>query len=82
MREPCSTAAQGLSAPQCGADFDCHDPRAAIKAMGAADLVVAMASYRSFARTTPTCFSRSFLSRRHRHLHQLRGADCRASTAR
>jgi len=30
-------------------DFDCHDPRAAIKAMGAADLVVAMASYRSFA---------------------------------
>src|SRR5216117_3080022 len=30
-------------------DFDCHDPRAAIKAMGAADLVVAMAAYRSFA---------------------------------
>jgi len=30
-------------------DFDCHDPRAAIKAMGAADLVVALASYRSFA---------------------------------
>jgi len=30
-------------------DFDCHDPRAAMKAMDAADLVVAMASYRSFA---------------------------------
>jgi NADH-quinone oxidoreductase subunit G len=30
-------------------DFDCHDPRTAVKAMGAADLVVAMASYRSFA---------------------------------
>src|SRR2546421_384956 len=30
-------------------DFDCHDPRTAIKALGAADLVVAMASYRSFA---------------------------------
>src|SRR5229473_3070076 len=30
-------------------DFDCHDPRTAIKAMGAADLVVAMAAYRSFA---------------------------------
>src|SRR6266568_4171817 len=30
-------------------DFDCHDPRAAMKAMDAADLVVAMAAYRSFA---------------------------------
>jgi len=30
-------------------DFDCHDPRTAIKAMGAADMVVAMASFRSFA---------------------------------
>src|SRR6266853_1664435 len=30
-------------------DLDCHDPRTAIKAMGAADLVVAMAAYRSFA---------------------------------
>src|SRR4029077_15725041 len=30
-------------------DFDCHDPRTGIKAMGAADLVVAMAAYRSFA---------------------------------
>jgi NADH-quinone oxidoreductase subunit G len=30
-------------------DFDCHDPRTAIKAMGAADLVVAVAAYRSFA---------------------------------
>src|SRR5256885_2672528 len=30
-------------------DFDCHDPRTAIKAMGDADLVVAMAAYRSFA---------------------------------
>jgi NADH-quinone oxidoreductase subunit G len=30
-------------------DFDCHDPRTAIKAMGTANLVVAMASYRSFA---------------------------------
>src|SRR6266571_3761326 len=30
-------------------DFDCHDPRTAMKAMNAADLVVAMAAYRSFA---------------------------------
>jgi NADH-quinone oxidoreductase subunit G len=30
-------------------DFDCQDPRTAIKAMGAADMVVAMASFRSFA---------------------------------
>ena len=30
-------------------DFDCHDPRAAIKAMAAADLVVALAAFRSFA---------------------------------
>jgi NADH-quinone oxidoreductase subunit G len=30
-------------------DFDCHDPRTAMKAMDAADLVVAMAAYRSFA---------------------------------
>jgi NADH-quinone oxidoreductase subunit G len=30
-------------------DFDCHDPHTAIKAMGAADLVVALAAYRSFA---------------------------------
>ena len=30
-------------------DFDCHDPRTAIKAIGAADLVVAIAAYRSFA---------------------------------
>jgi NADH-quinone oxidoreductase subunit G len=30
-------------------DFDCHDPRAATKAMGAADMVVALAAYRSFA---------------------------------
>jgi NADH-quinone oxidoreductase subunit G len=30
-------------------DFDCHDPRTATKAMDAADLVVALASYRSFA---------------------------------
>jgi NADH-quinone oxidoreductase subunit G len=30
-------------------DFDCHDPRAATKAMAAADLVVALAAYRSFA---------------------------------
>ena len=30
-------------------DFDCHDPRTATKAMDAADLVVAMAAYRSFA---------------------------------
>jgi NADH-quinone oxidoreductase subunit G len=30
-------------------DFDCHDARTAIKAMGAADMVVAMASFRSFA---------------------------------
>jgi NADH-quinone oxidoreductase subunit G len=30
-------------------DFDCHDPRAATKAMDAADLVVALAAYRSFA---------------------------------
>jgi len=30
-------------------DLDCHDPRTAIKAMGAADLVVALAAYRSFA---------------------------------
>jgi NADH-quinone oxidoreductase subunit G len=30
-------------------DFDCQDPRAAIKAMDSAELVVALASYRSFA---------------------------------
>jgi NADH-quinone oxidoreductase subunit G len=30
-------------------DFDCHDPRAALRAMDSADLVVALASYRSFA---------------------------------
>jgi NADH-quinone oxidoreductase subunit G len=30
-------------------DFDCHDPHTATKAMDAADLVVALASYRSFA---------------------------------
>jgi NADH-quinone oxidoreductase subunit G len=30
-------------------DFDCHDPRAATKAMSGADLVVALAAYRSFA---------------------------------
>jgi NADH-quinone oxidoreductase subunit G len=30
-------------------DFDCHDPRTAIKAMDAADLVIAMSPYRSFA---------------------------------
>ncbi len=30
-------------------DFDCHDPRTAMKAMDGADLVVALASYRSFA---------------------------------
>jgi NADH-quinone oxidoreductase subunit G len=30
-------------------DFDCHDSRAATKAMAAADLVVALAPYRSFA---------------------------------
>src|SRR5262249_5727966 len=30
-------------------DFDCADPRVATKAMGAADLVVALAAYRSFA---------------------------------
>jgi NADH-quinone oxidoreductase subunit G len=30
-------------------DFDCHDPRTAIRAMDSADLVVALASYRSFA---------------------------------
>jgi NADH-quinone oxidoreductase subunit G len=30
-------------------DFDCHDSRAATKAMAAADLVVALAAYRSFA---------------------------------
>ena len=30
-------------------DFDCHDPRMAMKAMDGADLVVALASYRSFA---------------------------------
>jgi NADH-quinone oxidoreductase subunit G len=30
-------------------DFDCHDSRAAMKAMAAADLVVALAPYRSFA---------------------------------
>ncbi|MGB5080814.1 MAG: NADH-quinone oxidoreductase subunit NuoG [Burkholderiales bacterium] len=30
-------------------DFDCHDARTAIKAMAAADMVVAMASFRSFA---------------------------------
>jgi len=30
-------------------DFDCHDPRAATKAMAAADMVVALAAYRSFA---------------------------------
>ncbi|HYA46478.1 MAG TPA: NADH-quinone oxidoreductase subunit NuoG [Burkholderiales bacterium] len=30
-------------------DFDCHDPRAAISAMDSAGLVVALASYRSFA---------------------------------
>jgi NADH-quinone oxidoreductase subunit G len=30
-------------------DFDCHDPRAATKAMAAADLVIALAPYRSFA---------------------------------
>ena len=30
-------------------DFDCHDPRTAMKAMDAADLVVAVAAYRSFA---------------------------------
>src|SRR6266705_1762666 len=30
-------------------DFDCHDPRTAMKAMNAADLVVAMPAYRSFA---------------------------------
>jgi len=49
MRDAARAAAQGLSAPHAEPDFDCHDPRAAIKAMGAADLVVAMASYRSFA---------------------------------
>ena len=30
-------------------DFDCADPRAATKAMAAADMVVALAAYRSFA---------------------------------
>jgi NADH-quinone oxidoreductase subunit G len=30
-------------------DFDCQDPRAAIKAMDSAELVVALAAYRSFA---------------------------------
>jgi NADH-quinone oxidoreductase subunit G len=30
-------------------DFDCHDSRAATKAMAAADLVVSLAAYRSFA---------------------------------
>jgi NADH-quinone oxidoreductase subunit G len=30
-------------------DFDCQDPRTATKAMAAADLVVALAAYRSFA---------------------------------
>src|SRR5260221_2047180 len=30
-------------------DFDCHDPRTAMKAMDAANLVVALAAYRSFA---------------------------------
>ena len=30
-------------------DFDCADPRVATRAMGAADLVVALAAYRSFA---------------------------------
>ena len=30
-------------------DFDCHDSRAATKAMAAADMVVALAAYRSFA---------------------------------
>jgi len=30
-------------------DFDCHDPRTAIRAMDSAELVVALASYRSFA---------------------------------
>jgi len=30
-------------------DFDCHDPRMATKAMAAADMVVALAAYRSFA---------------------------------
>jgi NADH-quinone oxidoreductase subunit G len=30
-------------------DFDCGDPRAATKAMAAADLVIALAAYRSFA---------------------------------
>jgi len=30
-------------------DFDCHDPREATKAMAAADMVVALAAYRSFA---------------------------------
>src|SRR5262245_59618544 len=30
-------------------DFDCYDPRTATKAMAAADLVVALAAYRSFA---------------------------------
>jgi len=30
-------------------DFDCHDPRAATKALAGADLVVALAAYRSFA---------------------------------
>ena len=30
-------------------DFDCHDPRMAMKAMGGADIVVALSSYRSFA---------------------------------
>ncbi len=30
-------------------DFDCHDTRTAIRAMDSADLVVALASYRSFA---------------------------------
>src|SRR6266702_5065858 len=29
-------------------DFDCHDPRAAVKAMEAAELVVAMTAFRSF----------------------------------
>src|SRR5213075_2355895 len=42
-------AAKSLPAPHTEPDFDCHDPRTAIKAMGAADLVVAMAAYRSFA---------------------------------
>jgi len=50
-----------------------HDPRAADQSDGRRDLVVALASYRSFASGLRNVLLPVVPSRRHRHLHQCEG---------